>query len=69
MHLNNKIILIMNLCFSKEEKELTERVEVKNKPIIDKICDNLETENKHLLYSGLSQKNIICNMNPLLNVF
>lgn len=42
----------MNLYFSKEEKELTERVEVKNKPVIDETCDNLETENKLLLHSA-----------------
>lgn len=62
MHLNNKRILIMNLYFSKEDKELTERVEVKNKPVNDKNCDNLETGNKPLLYSVLSQKDIICNI-------
>lgn len=54
MHLNNKRILIINLYFSKEDKELTERVEVKNKPVNGKNCDILETENKLLLYSVLS---------------
>lgn len=61
MHLNNKGTLIMNLYFFKDDKELTKRVEVKNKPVIDKNCGNLETENKLLLHSVVSQTNIIFN--------
>lgn len=59
MHLNNKRILVTNLYFSEEDKELTERLrlkEVKNRPVIDKTCDNLETENKLVIFYFISEE-------------
>lgn len=50
MHLNNKI-LIINFYFSKVDKRLTEWVGIKNKPVADETYDNIETEDKVLLYS------------------
>lgn len=49
MHLNNKI-LIINFYFSKVDKQLTEWVGVKNKPVTDKTHYYIETENKVLFY-------------------
>jgi len=39
-----------------QSKELTERVDVKNKSVIDKNCDNLETENKLVIFCFVSEK-------------
>lgn len=50
MHLNNKI-LIIHFYFSKVDKRLTEWVGTKNKPVANKTYDNIETEDKVLLYS------------------
>lgn len=56
--LSNSTVLILNMYLSKEDKELTGRAEFKNKSILTE-CDNLETENKLLLYCVLVEKHYL----------
>lgn len=56
--LSNRIILILSIYLSKEDKELTEMAEFKNKSILTE-CDNLETENKLFLCCVLVEKHYL----------
>lgn len=50
--------MILSIYLSKEDKELTEMAEFKNKSILTE-CDNLETENKLFLCCVLVEKHYL----------
>lgn len=59
---------MINFYFSKVDKQLTEWVGVKNKPVTDKTHDYIETENKVLFYFGVLFRKILFAIWNCLNI-